>query len=250
MRDWCLVTDIDGTLIGDRETTTELRSALMRAREACSSSGHKIRWVVATGRDVASTREVLDDGGFQPSDFDALITSVGAEMYVADGAQPDRDYNERLESSGFDARLVREALADLAELKLQPGHEQFPFKVCYFATDTPRLRELIGLRLATLPFTTTMILAMGRYLDVAPECGAKGGAVAHLSSVWGLDVEQVVAAGDSGNDLTMLGQQWPAIVVGNGHDALASLRGRPRVYFAKAKYAAGVLEGLRELRFL
>ncbi len=249
MRDWCLVTDIDGTLVGDRGTTAELRSALVRAREERRALGGNVRLVVATGRDVQSAREVLEDAGFSPTDFDALITSVGAEIYLPGQDEPQLAYTRRLRDSGFQAQLVREALSDL-ELEMQPEHEQFPYKVCYFAADTARTRALVAERLSQLPFATEVMFAMDSYLDVAPACGAKGGAVEYLAWQWALSTQQLVAAGDSGNDSSMLGRAWPSIVVGNGHAALAGLRGRTGVYFARAKYAAGVLEGLRALKFL
>lgn len=86
--------------------------------------------------------------------------------------------------------------------------------------------------------------------DVAPVCGAKGGAVAHLLEQWSMQPSRAVAAGDSGNDISMLDREWHGIVVGNGHATLAALRNAPRVYFAQRKYAGGVLEGLKSLRFL
>ena len=48
----------------------------------------------------------------------------------------------------------------------------------------------------------------------------------------------------------MLEREWRAIVVGNGHTALGMLRGKPNVFFAQRKHAAGILEGLRALAFL
>jgi hydroxymethylpyrimidine pyrophosphatase-like HAD family hydrolase len=67
---------------------------------------------------------------------------------------------------------------------------------------------------------------------------------------WSLSCARTVAAGDSGNDLNMLDRDWSGIVVGNGASQLAALRGRSNVYFATAKYGAGVFEGLCALGFI
>ena len=135
---------------------------------------------MATGRTYASTCEVLLESGFRLDDFDALITSVGAELYLTGETRPDATYHARLGATGFDAVRVRACLGRFGELELQPEHEQFPYKVCYFAKEDPALRERVLAALGELPFETTTVFALGDYLDVAPEHGAKGGAVAHL----------------------------------------------------------------------
>lgn len=130
--DWCLVTDIDGTLIDEAESTAELRRRVLEARAGLARAGARLHWVVATGRTYASTCEVL--------------------------------------------------------------------------------RERVLGALGELPFKITTVFALGDYLDVAPE--------------------RAVAAGDSGNDLSMLAREWRAIVVKNGHGELELLRGKLNVFFA------------------
>jgi sucrose-phosphate synthase len=111
-------------------------------------------------------------------------------------------------------------------------------------------RERVRAALAHLPFESQLIVSHDEYLDVVPSNGAKGGAVAHLLDVWQVPRSRAVAAGDSGNDANMLEQDWHGIVVGNGRRQLTHLSTRPNVYFASAKHAAGVLEGLIALGFL
>src|SRR5690606_20447480 len=117
--DWCLVTDIDGTLIGESESTRELRHVVLEARARLARAGARLRWVVATGRSYASTREVLIESGFLLDDFDALITSVGAELYLRGAPGPDTTYHARLAATGFEAARVRACLDCLSELELQ-----------------------------------------------------------------------------------------------------------------------------------
>lgn len=250
MRDWCLITDIDGTLIGNSDSSQALRRALLSERAALAARGERLYWVIATGRRLESTHEILLEEGFRLDDFDALVTSVGAELYLSGESVASSAYASRLAADGFERGAVLEALAELEFLQLQPEHEQFAHKVSYFAASSPTNRERVQAALARLSFETRTIFAHDEYLDVAPSQGAKGGAVAHLLKLWQVPLARAVAAGDSGNDANMLEQDWHGIVVGNGQQQLAHLSGRANVYFARAKYAAGVLEGLIELGFL
>lgn len=250
MTTWCLVTDIDGTLVGETETSVALRDGVLAERDRLARSGHCLRWVIATGRTLDSSHEVLLDQSFSVDDFDAFVTSVGAELHFAGEERPDPHYHARLASSGFDAEQVRAALAEVEFLRPQPEHEQHPHKVSYLMRDTAKRRARVHAALARLPFPTATVFSHDDYLDVAPSNGTKGGAVTHLLEHWQLTPERVVAAGDSGNDHSMLTQSWHGIVVGNGKQQLRALRSRQNVYFARGRYAAGVLEGLRALGFL
>lgn len=248
--DWLLVTDIDGTLIGERDSTLALRDAVIAERDRLSRFGARLYWVINTGRTRDSTHEVLLENGFELDEFDALVTCVGAELFLGPEPEACTNYHAALSASGFDPARVRAALGGLSFLSLQPDSEQRPHKVSYHAPDEPQLRGRVALALSQLPFETHCVYAHDNYLDIAPYNGAKGGAVQHLLQQWGLPSQRVVAAGDSGNDLSMLDRGWHGIVVGNGHAQLAALRGSPRVYFARAHYAGGIHEGLRELGFL
>jgi hydroxymethylpyrimidine pyrophosphatase-like HAD family hydrolase len=154
-----------------------------------------------------------------------------------------------LARSGFNSTLVHECLAGL-EMQLQPEEEQHVHKVSYWVQDHADLRQQVHTALAALPFETQVGFSHDSYLDVAPINGAKGGAVAHLLARWGLAPSSAVAAGDSGNDLSMLNREWHAIVVGNGHGELDMLRERSNVFFASRRHAGGILEGLLALGFL
>lgn len=250
MTDWCLITDIDGTLIGESNSTRRLRTLVLEEREALARRGRRLYWVIATGRRRDSALEVLLDEGFQADDFHALITSVGAEIYLSGESTPDESHRARLARTRFTRDAVIEALRGLRFLELQPEHEQFEHKVSYFAPDTRENRARIAASLATLPFETELVFSHDEYLDVVPRGGAKGGAVAHLLEAWRLRSSRAVAAGDSGNDANMLERDWHGIVVGNGRRQLLHLSGRTNVYFAQGKHAAGVLEGLVALGFL
>lgn len=69
-----------------------------------------------------------------------------------------------------------------------------------------------------------MVASIGgewRYVDCIAKNAGKGRAMVYLASRFGISLEDVVAAGDSGNDLLMLGKlpegYHPAIVMSNSH---------------------------------
>lgn len=250
MTAWCLITDIDGTLIGGSGGTLRLREAVRRERAELERRGHRLYWAIATGRSFASTCAVLAKEGFELADFDALVTSVGAELYLAGELRANAEYHAHLAASGFARDAVLQALSSLAFLELQPEEEQFAHKVSYYLADTPDRRQAVRAALRNLPFETQTVFAHAEYLDVTPKRGAKGGAVAHLLERWQLTPQRAVAAGDSGNDESMLTELWHGIVVGNGHRPLSHLKTRSNLYFAEAYDAGGVLEGLLALGFL
>jgi sucrose-6F-phosphate phosphohydrolase len=247
---WCFVTDIDGTLIGESDSTLALRDALRAARRNLSAKGARLYCAIATGRTLESTHEVLLESGFELHEFDAFVTCVGAEVHFHGEPVSCQHYQQRLALSGFEAEQVRQRMAALTTPRLQPEDEQRHFKVSYHLPDTPEHRRQVQRALHGLPFETQTVFSHDNYLDIAPHNGAKGGAVEHLLARWNIHPTRAVAAGDSGNDLSMLRREWHSIVVANGHAALSELRGHHTAYFAAKKHAAGILEGLRNLSFL
>ena len=59
-----------------------------------------------------------------------------------------------------------------------------------------------------------------------------------------------LVCGDSGNDEEMLRGEPLAVVVGNYSPELEKLKGLRNIYFAKEKYAGGILEALQHYKFL
>jgi sucrose-phosphate synthase len=250
MQDWCLVTDIDGTLIGETETSVHFRRVVLDARAQLAERGVRLRWVIATGRDLASCDEVLLDQGFDLSDFDARATSVGADVFIGSNKEPDAEYHSRLASTGFDGQQVHAALGRLSFLRRQPFFEQRVHKISYHCPSVHSYQDQVLEALSSLAFETLTVFSHDDYLDVAPVNGAKRGAVAYLAERWGIPPARVVVAGDSGNDRSMLDSDWQGIVVGNAYAELADLRKHPRIYFATRNHAAGILEGLQYYGFI
>ena len=88
------------------------------------------------------------------------------------------------------------------------------------------------------------------FLDLLPVRASKGAAIEYLARKWGLALDHVLVAGDSGNDRDMLEGPALGVVVGNHAEELKSLAAQDTLYFASATHAGGILEGLRHYGFV
>jgi sucrose-phosphate synthase len=93
-------------------------------------------------------------------------------------------------------------------------------------------------------------MSLGMYLDVIPVRGGSDLSMRHVLWKWGFAPEHVLVAGDSGNDAGMLLGRTLGVVVANHSEELNELKDSPRVYFAQASHAAGILEGIKYYNFL
>ncbi len=93
-----------------------------------------------------------------------------------------------------------------------------------------------------------MIHSHGRYLDVLPEAASKGTAVDHVRALYDLPEHAVFVAGDSGNDIEMLGARVQAIIVANYSDDLASHAALKHSYVSRRTHARGIIEGVSHFR--
>lgn len=239
--DRLLVTDVDNTLIGDRES---LRQLLERIRGA----PERVGFGIATGRRIESTIKVLKEWDVPLPDV--LVTSVGTEIYYGVNMELDAGYQLHLDYR-WEPDALREALKDLPGLRLQAAAEQRRFKISYFMdpVKAPSLAYIAG-HLRQSGLHANVVFSLGMYLDLLPVRASKGSAVRYLADKWGIEVEHILVAGDSGNDEEMLKGNTLGVVVGNHSEELEVLRGRDRIYFAKGKYAWGILEGIDHYDFL
>ena len=229
-----LLSDIDNTLTGCSDGADRLARYLAR-HSATTAFG------VASGRSLTEARRLLLEWGFP--DPDVIVSSVGTEVYWRDGRDYRSDAAFRRTLEGWDASAVEIALADIPGLSPQAAIDRRPFKCSYFAQG-PDIAETVVAALAAASIEAKVVFSHGRLLDVLPIKAGKGAAMRHVAKVMGLSGDQVIAAGDSGNDIDMLSACRGAVAVANHDPDLASTAGMNHVYRASRAHAAGVLEGL------
>ncbi|MCB0283270.1 MAG: HAD-IIB family hydrolase [Calditrichaeota bacterium] len=236
-----IITDIDNTLLGNPDGTARLVELIKRA-------GKKVGLGVATGRRVRSAVNILKEWNVPVPDL--LITSVGSEIHYGKRLANDRAWKHHLNYKWKPAR-VREVLAELPGLKLQPQIDQREFKISYYLDPekAPDKRAIIK-HLRGNKLQTKVIHSHDSYLDILPIRASKGLAVRYLMMKWGLAPEQILVAGDSGNDEEMLIGNNLGVVVGNYSMELRHLHGKHKIYFAENTYADGIIEGIEYYKFL
>ena len=231
-----LVCDIDNTLLGDRE-------ALKKFLSWHAASGDETYLGIATGRSFHSAQAILAAEGVPNPDV--IISSVGAQIHWFD--------DERrcfVEDERWKARIARDwdadaiaALAARIELRRQGPLEQRVGKSSYFLDDHDPVR--VAKIFAEKELSVEVVASHGRYLDILPYGVGKHSAVLHAGEKLGLLQSQVIVAGDSGNDRSMLRACPHPIVVGNWSDGLLDDPALSHAYVASATHAAGILEGVR-----
>ena len=238
--DRALVSDIDNTLIGDREALQELISRLERA-------GGGVGFGIATGRRLESAVRVLREWGVPMPDI--LITAVGAEIHYGPRLREDMGWQRYIDYR-WDPDALRLALRRLPGLKLQPREEQRRHKISYYydPAKAPPISEISCL-LRKHDLHANPIYSHQAYLDLLPVRASKGQALRYLAFKWGLPLDRILVSGDSGNDRELLCGNTLGLVVGNYSEELEELRGRRCIHFAEAHYARGIIEGMEHYDF-
>ncbi|MDH5526472.1 MAG: HAD-IIB family hydrolase [Nitrospirota bacterium] len=253
--DRLLVCDIDNTLVGDRKALERLLAVIRREHQ-------RLGFVVATGRSLELTLEILEEQSIPRPDM--LITSVGTEIHEGPFLDPADGWSQHIDHR-WNRDGVIAALATVPGLKLQGKEGQRPYKVSYFVDGVTasrpddadpvqnggwRIEKEVEKRLRAAKVRFTTVFSHGQFLDVLPLRASKGKAVRYLADKWDIPYNRVLVAGDSGNDEEMLRGSTLGVVVGNYSPELEAMRGFPRVYFARSGYAAGILEGISHYGFL
>lgn len=238
-----MIFDIDDTLIGHEEAQRKLKQLIMENHP-------QIGFGVATGRTIDSAINVLKEHDFVMPDI--IISSVGSEIYYK------RENDEYFYSTGWEAHISsmwkREKIVELLSrfdfMKLQENEAQRKFKISYYhETNEKNLKSVID-TLVKNGIKANFINSHKKYIDILPYRASKGRAVRYLAYRWNIPHENILVAGDSGNDEDMLRGELLGIVVGEHSGELKKLKGRRRIYFANEKATAGILEGVNFYNFL
>ncbi len=239
--DRLIIADLDNTLGGDDEALDEFIEVLQ-------GSGRHVGFGIATGRRLDDVMSWIEQRSLPRPDV--LAAAVGTELYYGKDLTLDVAWRQQL-SAHWKPDEVRRVLDTLPGLKAQDAHEQTAFKISYridptLAPPLQRIRRVLresGLRV-------NVILSLEVFLDIVPIRGGSDFSIRHLAYRWGFSPEQLLVAGDSGNDEGMLKGRTLGVVVGNYSKELEKLRRLPRIYFAQGHHARGILEGIEYYNFL
>jgi sucrose-phosphate synthase len=236
-----LATDLDGTFIGDDAAMEDLWRDLEDAGVFIAFS---------TGRHLPSIESFYVG---TPRRADACVTMVGTEIWHrrGDGYVRDDDWSAVI-TDRWDKDAVEGIVADIPGAEIQPEEWQSPFKASYYLEgDVGARLEQLAQQLDERGLAAKVVYSAGRFLDLLPARSGKGEAIRYLADEVGIAPQNVITAGDSGNDLDMMRPElgFRSIAVGNASTELAehSVDG---LYHAAGHHANGIREGLEHYGWL
>ncbi|QDT42581.1 Mannosylfructose-phosphate synthase [Gimesia alba] len=238
--DRLIITDLDNTLTGDDDALKEFIE-LIRENE-------HIGFGIATGRRLDSAMALIKELGLPQPDL--IDTDAGTQIHYGEHLTPDLSWRKSIDYA-WKPEEIRKTLDPLPGFFPQEDEHQSEFKVSY-EIDTSLSPSITAIKkiLREAGLRAKVIMSLGMYLDIIPVRGGSDLSMRHVLWKWGFAPEHVLVSGDSGNDAGMLLGRTLGVVVGNHSEELEKLRNRPRVYFAKASHAAGILEGIKYYNFL
>ncbi|MEO0603546.1 MAG: HAD-IIB family hydrolase [Myxococcota bacterium] len=255
MRRLLLATDLDRTLLPNG---AEPEAEGARERFTALVARPEVTLAYVSGRDIGRIDEAITTWDLPVPDH--AVADVGTSVWHPRWSR-DARWDARLRPSWGDdgARRIGEVLQGFVGLTLQDADRQGPFKVSFTRPPEGDVADQVMAHLATLGLPVRTIwshdpVAEVELLDVLPEPASKRHALEWLHTALGIDEADVVFAGDSGNDLEVMGSELPAVLVGNASTdvrdaakAAAAARSE-RLHLATGTYADGILEGVWHFR--
>lgn len=264
-RSQMLATDLDGTLIplnGDAQQAADLRFLEKELRR----EGAMLAFV--TGRHFASVRRAIAEYSLPTPDI--AICNVGTAIYRWSGnLEPEHvtAYSDCLRGLVADMPIavLRKLLSAIDGLAVQEEEKQSDFKLSFYAptegleTTVSRIQEIVDRESAPYSIVHSFDPFKDHGLiDLLPEGVSKAYALKWWADSAGLRADDIVFAGDSGNDYSALTAGYRAIVVGNASRSLCAQVSKAhyhagwtdRLHLAEAEASSGVLEGAKRFRLI
>jgi sucrose-phosphate synthase len=235
-RDRSLFTDLDQNLIGNAE-------ALQQFIDVMHENRKQVIFGIATGRRIDTALALMTKRGIPRPDV--LISSLGTRIHYGETLVEDDFWAEHVDHN-WSPQQIRNTLARLPGMELQPKVEQAAHKISYYydARTAPSVDEINTL-IRQKELTANVIFSFGQYLDILPSRASKGQALRYVAQRLEIPLQHILVAGGSGADEDMMRGNPLAVVVGNRHhEELSQLVDQERIYFARQPYAQGILEAI------
>lgn len=231
--------DLDGTLIGNPESTRRFRLAWENLHRE-----QKPLLAYNSGRLVPDIQHVIALEGLPKPDY--LIGGVGTQIYDVAQQRLWTEFDREL-APGWDLAKVKAAVSRLPGVVEQPAPFQHAYKSSWFLERATRpLLERLEADLRDVGVEASVVYSSLRDLDVLPKRATKGNALRWLCAQLGLPLTDVLVAGDTGNDSAMfLLPGVHGILVENAQPELFEAVVEIPVYCSRQILADGVLDGLR-----
>lgn len=236
--------DLDGTLLGNPESTHRFKTVW----ESLPSTERPLL-CYATGRLVQDVIDLLATRVLPWPDY--IIGGVGTQLYDGRRKRPIAAYNQRYRQ-GWDSEKIERLVGEFPGVAKQPPEFLHPYKSSWYLIGATR--ETIAMlekKLEEAGLQACVIYSSSRDLDVLPKDADKGGALRWLCEQINVPLDQVLVAGDTGNDSSMfLVPGVRGIVVENAQPELHEAVVHLPTFSATRLMADGVLEGLKHFQVI
>ena len=231
--------DLDGTLLGNPEATRRFKTTWESLPKA-----QRPMLVYASGRLVQDVIDLLSSQTLPWPDF--IIGAVGTQIYDGRRKRPMKDFSKQFKV-GWDLKKVHEILAELPGILQQPASFLHEYKSSWYLPQaSAEVIDDIRTRLSDAGLKVSVVYSSARDLDILPADSTKGGALQWLCRTVNVSTENVLVAGDTGNDAGMfLLSGVKGIVVENAQPELIEAVVKMPTFNATKVVADGVLEGLQ-----
>lgn len=224
-----LATDLDGTLVGDKE-------GLQQLLDFYEEQPYDVSLVYITGRYFQSALSLIENENLPIPDV--LVTDVGTEIRIGDDFAKDTEWTLQMKEN-WKPEQIEEIAAQIAGLNKQ----QVPVKNrCSYYVDNERPVIEFRKKLQESAIPHKFIFSGGRDVDIIPAQSGKGQALEYILDKFEVREANLLVAGDSGNDLEMLTLGFPSVIVGNAHPELLECPEDPMIFRSSQKCAGGIHE--------
>lgn len=229
--------DLDGTLLGKPDATARFRKVWLDLE-------HPPLLTYTTGRLLNDALKVVAMAELPQPDF--LICGVGTVIYDLRNQALLKQFSEVMEE-GWDKQAIERIMQSSTSAIRQPPQFQHRYKSSWYLEGASEdgistLEDLLNAE----GLSVNVVYSSARDLDILPKMANKGNSVTWLLQELGIPADQVIVAGDTGNDAAMfLIPGVRGIIVENAQPELAARTLGANIYLAEGHFADGVLEGLQ-----
>lgn len=236
--------DLDGTLLGNPESTKRFKVAW----ESLAPETRPLL-VYNSGRLIEDMQRFVTEGLLPKPDF--YIAGVGTQIFDVRAGQKLESFDHHIDQN-WDIDRVRAVASAFPGLKPQSGVFQHRLKSSWFLEQaTPQQLQDLRQQLATAGVEAIVVYSSHRDLDILPKRANKGGGLHWLCDHLSIPLTHVLVAGDTGNDSSMfLLPGIRGIIVDNAHPELFEATVDVPLYTARYVLADGVLDGLNHFGVL
>ncbi|VAW85017.1 HAD-superfamily hydrolase subfamily IIB [hydrothermal vent metagenome] len=261
-----LCTDMDRTLIPNGSA---VESRFARQRFTDFITVPEVTLVYVTGRDRQRVTQAMADYDLPLPDY--AITDVGTRIYKIKNRewQELQDWTQQIGNDwqGKSVMDIQNFLTDIGGLRLQESEKQNKHKLSYYVDlthDKLKILEAVNVLLRQSGIAANIIWSIDDemnlgLLDILPKSANKLHAVTFLQRQLHYKPGETLFAGDSGNDLDVMGSIIPSVLVANASDEIREVARKlaydagnsASLYCANGQYvgmngnyAAGILEGV------